>query len=102
MFKHILIPTDGSVLSEEAVRQGIRLAASIQARVTGFHVIPKFHASAVIMGLLEANRGDYAKAAQAYADTQLDLVSRTATAAGVACDERPTRWASRVHVTPAG
>ena len=24
------------------------------------------------------------------------------TAAGVACDERPTRWASRVHVTPAG
>jgi hypothetical protein len=23
------------------------------------------------------------------------------TAEGVACDERPTRWASRVHVTPA-
>jgi hypothetical protein len=22
------------------------------------------------------------------------------TAEGVACDERPTRWASRVHVTP--
>ena len=86
MFKHILIPTDGSVLSEEAVRQGIRLAASIQARVTGFHVIPKFHASDVIMGLLEANHGDYAQAAQTYADTQLDLVSRTATAAGVACD----------------
>lgn len=86
MFEHILIPTDGSVLSEEAIKQGICLAASIQARVTGFHVIPKFHASDLIMGLLEANHGDYARAAHTYAGTQLDLVSRAAMAAGVACD----------------
>ena len=31
MFEHILIPTDGSVLSEEVIKQGICLAASIQA-----------------------------------------------------------------------
>lgn len=86
MFKHILIPTDGSALSEEAVRQGIRLASSLGARVTGFHVIPKFHTSDVIMGLLEANRDDYAKAAQAYANQHLGIVSRMAAEAGVTCD----------------
>ena len=86
MFKHILIATDGSALSEQAVTQGIRLAASLKARVTGFHVIPQFHASDVIMELLEANQSDYAKAAQAYADKYLDFVCRTAAAAGVACD----------------
>ena len=32
MYKHILIPTDGSPLSEEAVRQGMALAKSLGAR----------------------------------------------------------------------
>ena len=34
MYKHILIPTDGSELSQRAVRQGIDLAQSMNARVT--------------------------------------------------------------------
>jgi nucleotide-binding universal stress UspA family protein len=34
MYKHILIPTDGSELSEKAVRAGIELARSVQADVT--------------------------------------------------------------------
>jgi nucleotide-binding universal stress UspA family protein len=86
MFKHILIPTDGSVRSEEAVRQGIHFAHSIHAHVTCFHAIPKFHASDAMMGLLETNRGDYAKAALAYATSHLRFVSKTARANGVPCD----------------
>ncbi|NCT66223.1 MAG: universal stress protein [Rhodanobacteraceae bacterium] len=86
MFKHILIPTDGSELSEDAVRQGIRLAAALKAKVTGFHVVPKFHTSDVIMQLLEASQSDYAKAAQAYAERYLGLVSGAAAAAGVPCE----------------
>ena len=35
MFKHILLPTDGSELSAAAVQQGIRFAKSIGAKVTG-------------------------------------------------------------------
>jgi nucleotide-binding universal stress UspA family protein len=41
MFRHILLPTDGSPLSETAMRKGIQLAKTINARVTGFCVIPK-------------------------------------------------------------
>jgi nucleotide-binding universal stress UspA family protein len=40
MFKHILIPTDGSTLSRRAVRIGIRLAQATGARVTGFFAAP--------------------------------------------------------------
>jgi nucleotide-binding universal stress UspA family protein len=40
MFKHILLPTDGSKLSEAAIQQGIRFAKSIGAQVTGLCVMP--------------------------------------------------------------
>ena len=43
MFKHILLPTDGSNLSEAAVRMGVQLAKTVNAKVTGFHVMPEFH-----------------------------------------------------------
>ena len=42
MFKHILLPTDGSELSERAVTKGIEFAKSINARVTGFFAIPEY------------------------------------------------------------
>ncbi len=86
VFKHILIPTDGSTRSEDAARQGIRLAALTGARVTSFHAIPRFHTSDVMMSLLSANQGEYEKAAKDYAITYTRFVSRTADAAGVACD----------------
>ena len=37
MYKHILIPTDGSPLSRKAIREGIALAKKLGARVTGFY-----------------------------------------------------------------
>lgn len=40
MYKHILLPVDGSELSREAAGAGIRLAAEGGARVTALHVIP--------------------------------------------------------------
>jgi nucleotide-binding universal stress UspA family protein len=40
MYKHILIPTDGSSLSGHAVAHGIELARAIGARVTGLFVAP--------------------------------------------------------------
>ena len=38
MFKHILIPTDGSNVAAKAIGAGVRLAAEMGAKVTGFHV----------------------------------------------------------------
>jgi len=37
MFKHILIPTDGSAVAAKAVRAGVQLAKAMGARLTGFH-----------------------------------------------------------------
>ncbi len=42
MYKHILIPTDGSELSRKAIREGIDLAKSINAQVTLFTTTPPF------------------------------------------------------------
>jgi nucleotide-binding universal stress UspA family protein len=86
MFKHILIPTDGSKQSEAAAKEGIRFARETGARVTCFHAIPRFHTSDVMMGLLHASRGDYEKAAMDYATGYTRFVSRAAHAAGVECD----------------
>ena len=43
MFKHILVPTDGSDRSEQAARFAVDLAKVHGARVTGIHVVPDFH-----------------------------------------------------------
>ena len=42
MYKHIMLPTDGSRLSAKATSQGIRLAKSLRAKVTAVHVMPEY------------------------------------------------------------
>ena len=39
MYKHILIPTDGSPVSAKAVKAGIAFAKQSGARVTGYHAV---------------------------------------------------------------
>lgn len=39
MYKHILLPTDGSPLSEIAIDSGLRFAKAVGARVTGLYVM---------------------------------------------------------------
>jgi nucleotide-binding universal stress UspA family protein len=42
MYKHILLPTDGSDLSAKAVKVALQLAKSIGAKVTALNVTPAF------------------------------------------------------------
>ena len=42
MFKHILVPTDGSKLSIKAAKQAVKLAKALGARISGFHAAPDF------------------------------------------------------------
>jgi nucleotide-binding universal stress UspA family protein len=42
MYKHILIPTDGSKLALKGVKAGMRLARALRARVTGVYVVPPY------------------------------------------------------------
>ena len=42
MFKHILVPTDGSKLALKGIKAGARLARALGARVTGLYVVPPY------------------------------------------------------------
>jgi nucleotide-binding universal stress UspA family protein len=86
MFKRILLPTDGSEFSAAAIRQGIRLAKSIGAKVTGLCVmpmqIPFFYQKRMPKEALEeADQQD-----KKLAETYLAVVEQGAIEAGVAYD----------------
>jgi len=42
MYKHVLIPTDGSKLSTRAIRAACALAQTCGAKITGVYVIPPY------------------------------------------------------------
>jgi nucleotide-binding universal stress UspA family protein len=42
MYKHILLPTDGSPLAAKGVKAGVKLAKALGARVTGVYVVPRY------------------------------------------------------------
>ena len=86
MFKHILMPTDGSPLSELAIRKGMEFANSGNARVTGFCVVPAFHVFTYKTEMLEDTEKEYAKDSRAHAEENLAVVAKAAKAAGVQCD----------------
>ncbi|WP_120967076.1 MULTISPECIES: universal stress protein [unclassified Comamonas] len=84
MFKHLLIPTDGSKLSEAAVRSGICFAREQNARVTGLYVMPDYRT--VIYGadaLLSANHTDFTDSVNTDADNALQYMERIARQEGV-------------------
>ena len=45
MFKNILVPTDGSKLSQKAVQQAVLLATLTGAKLVALHVFPQFSGS---------------------------------------------------------
>jgi len=86
MFKHILLPTDGSELSEAAIRQGIRFAKSIGAKVTGLCVMllqhPFFYETEIPKEAIEQKE----KRCKELAETYLAVIEKEAKEAGVTCD----------------
>ena len=68
MYRHILIPTDGSELSQRGVAHGLALAKSVGAKVTAIYVVEP----------LLAVTGDFASV--------LDRAENAAREAGVFCE----------------
>ena len=89
MFKHVLLPTDGSKLSDRAVQRGIEFAKSLGARVTLVHVIPEFRMMADESFVLPTSadlKRRYEKEAKARAERMLAKIAEKAGAAHVPCD----------------
>jgi len=86
MFKNILLPTDGSPLSEAAIQKGVQFAKSINAKVTGFYALPEFHIITYRSEILEDTRESFAKDSQAQAKKYLAAIEALAKGAGVPCE----------------
>jgi nucleotide-binding universal stress UspA family protein len=94
MFKHILLPTDGSRGSVKAIRRALELAKSTGAKVTGFHVIPKFHVFTYRTEMLEDTKEEYEREARGHAQQYLAVIEKAAKQAGVSCE---TAYATSDH-----
>ncbi len=92
MFRHLLVPTDGSDLSDGTIRQAVSFARDAGATITFFHALANLamppHAS--IYGdpvLLDpAVVEQFSQAEHAYAASLLDQARAIAEEAGVTCD----------------
>ena len=94
MFKHLLVPTDGSTLSEAAIQITVTLAVESGAKVTGLHVIPEFHVLAYGTEMIADNEDRIIQAARQRADDYLEVIKKAAAQAGVECNIVAT---SRAH-----
>ena len=86
MFTHMLLPTDGSELSERAVGKGIRLAKESNAKVTGISVAPKFHVLTFNTTMLEDTKEQFLADSRAQATKNLATLQKAAAEIGVPCD----------------
>lgn len=90
MFKHILVPTDGSRPSTKAVRYAIRLARSSKARITALHVIPPFSPPIYMDGIVPYpelySPVEYKRSSERHTRKLLGRIEALAKAARVRCD----------------
>jgi nucleotide-binding universal stress UspA family protein len=86
MFKHILIASDGSELSQKTLTSGIAFARSIGARITVVTSSPPFHIVAVQPLMVTDTREVYAAHAEAAARARLKPAEDAARAAEVRCE----------------
>ena len=88
MYKHILIPTDGSALSRKAIVNGVKLAKALGAKVTGLFAAPP--ATPVVyrdhlpVGYMTPQQ--HAKIIEKAAASYLGVIERVAKRAGVRCE----------------
>lgn len=90
MYKHLLIPTDGSELSQRTVDEGVQLAATLKARVTFLYVQPDFPIPFGGEGMMLAPEGreEFARSAQEVAHKVLEAATKTAEQVGVEAQAR--------------
>ena len=81
MYKHILIPTDGSELSKKAVDQGIGLAKALNAKITAVTVSEPFHIFSVEANMVTDTPDEYEKRIAALTGKHLKAAKDAATAA---------------------
>ncbi|NDP42199.1 MAG: universal stress protein [Aromatoleum sp.] len=87
MYTNILVPTDGTKLSDKAVAHAVGLAQTVGAKLTLFYAAPDYPMPAYADGVVyePVSRKEYAKLASADAEKILDAAGRKGIAAGIEC-----------------
>jgi nucleotide-binding universal stress UspA family protein len=88
MFKHILLPTDGSKLADRAIIHGMNLAKALGAKVTLLSVVPEFRMIAdesFAMPMSMQAKQRYEKEVTALAEKKLAAISVRVSKAGLQC-----------------
>jgi len=85
MYKHILIPTDGSELSQKAIDHGTKLAKVLNAKVTTLTVSEPFHIFTLNQKMIDTPEG-YKRRIDAVSAEYLKAATDIAAAAGVTCE----------------
>jgi nucleotide-binding universal stress UspA family protein len=94
MFRHILVPTDGSELSRKAIEGAIDLAQAVGARVTAYACLPQYPYSPFSEVVIEPPV-DFLERSEREAHVHLQEVERAAHNVGVVCESRTS-----VHPSP--
>jgi nucleotide-binding universal stress UspA family protein len=91
LFKHILVPTDGSALSLAAAERAIAIAAATRAKLTFFHAMPEARQS--FFGgegggyVDQMPAEEFTRVSQARAQSWLDELQALAKSEGVASEQ---------------
>lgn len=87
MFKHILVPTDGSQLSTDTVKRAVAFAREAGARITFFFAKPDYPVAFYGEGALidPTTPEKFAEMADKQADEVLSACAKLAAEAGVEC-----------------
>ena len=85
MFRHILIPTDGSPVSAKAVKAGIAFAKQVGAKVTGYCALEPVYAQIYGEGYMMAGKSivQIEKRARQVGVRHVAAIAKVAKAAGV-------------------
>lgn len=89
MFKHVLVPTDGSELSQETVRRAVTFAREAGARITAFFAKPEYPVTYYGEGALidPTTPEKFAELAEQQAEQNLSFVEALCREAGVECNK---------------
>ncbi len=83
MFKHILVPTDGSDLSRKALLYAVQLAKETKAKVTALTVRPPYVIGSMDMIGVVGGQDEFEAETQRYAEYALTQAKMAGEAAGV-------------------
>ena len=95
MYRHILIPTDGSELAERGVTHGLALAKSLGAKVSIIFVVEPF---SEMTGRFQEAVATYAELRKEQATSTLERAANAAKEVGISCKQ--LKWRTGNPIKP--